>query len=140
MVVDASVMTSAILPEDVNYQATWTWLDAYLMGGGTLRAPILLLVEVAGAIARRTGDPSLGHDAVRYLQALPGLTIVPVDQQLGTHAWQLAADLRLKGADATYVALAAQEQIGLVTWDEEQRQRGAQLVTTLTPNQIETGQ
>ena len=135
IVVDASVMVSTLHPPDVNYHVSRAWLRQYLRAGGELVAPILLLSEVAGAITRRTGNPALGRQAARRLWQLPELHRVPIDELLGVQATELAADLGLRGADAIYVALAAQLQIPLVTWDRQQRERGGQRVDARTPDQ-----
>jgi predicted nucleic acid-binding protein len=57
---------------------------------------------------------------------------VPVDHGLADAAAALAARLRLRGADATYVAVASRLGVPLVTWDDKQRQRAASLVTIHT--------
>lgn len=47
----------------------------------------------------------------------------------------LAAECRLRGCDAIYAALARQEGMPLITWDEQQRERAAPVVETLTPTE-----
>ena len=46
---------------------------------------------------------------------------------------EIASDLQLRAGDATYVAVAHQLNLPLVTWDKEQLQRGAILLSTYTP-------
>jgi len=133
VVVDASVWVSRFISGDVNHGASRHWLDRYVAGGGQLAAPVLLLLEVAGAIARRTGHAALAHQAVLYLETFAPLRIIGLNAHLGTRAARLAADLRLRGADAAYVALAAQLGIPLVTWDAEQQTRSSPTVMTRTP-------
>jgi predicted nucleic acid-binding protein len=96
-----------------------------------------LLTEVAGAIARRTGKPELAHQAVKRLLNIPSLRLVASDQQLGTAAARLAADLRLRGADAMYVAVAYRLNIPLVTWDREQLERTQNFIVAYTPEDDE---
>jgi predicted nucleic acid-binding protein len=64
---------------------------------------------------------------------LPGLRLVPVGAELGRQAARLAADLRLRGANAVYVAVAARLDIPLVTWDGEQLARAGGRVRVTTP-------
>ena len=59
--------------------------------------------------------------------------IVPVDFELAHIGARMAAEARLRGADAIYVALANRLAIPLVTWDLEQRQRGAANAVVLSP-------
>jgi predicted nucleic acid-binding protein len=133
VVIDASVWVSRLVTADVHYGETRRWLDQYVGGGSRLVAPVLLLLEVAGAVARRTGQTALAQQAVQYLESFAPLQIVILDTQLGSHAARLAADLHLRGADAACVALAHQLGIPLVTWDAEQQTRSASMVVTHTP-------
>ncbi|MEA2530271.1 MAG: hypothetical protein QOG89_1915 [Thermomicrobiales bacterium] len=58
-IVDASVWISALLPQDVHHSVSRTWRRARIADGGTFTLPWLILPEVAGAVARRTGQ----HDS-----------------------------------------------------------------------------
>jgi predicted nucleic acid-binding protein len=100
---------------------------------GLVVAPALLLPEVAGAIARRTGEPRLARRAVDAVLRLPGLRLVAVDEALARAGARLAGRLRLRGPDAVYVATAAILRLPLVTWDTEQRERATQVVDVLVP-------
>jgi len=133
IVIDASVMVSVFYDRDVRHLESRRWLRAYLRSGQLLIAPILLLSEVAGAITRRTGDVQSGRLAVRRLWHLPELQLIVIDTALGLRTTELAADLGLRGADAVYVALASDLQVPLITWDRQQRERGAQRGTTQEP-------
>jgi predicted nucleic acid-binding protein len=113
--------------------ASRRWLHQYTAGGGMLVEPVLLLAEVADATARRTGRPTLGHRAVTQVLAFPTLRLAVVDRELGLAAAQMAADHRLRGADAVYVALAAELGIPLVTWDAEQIARGQAVIQVGNP-------
>ena len=64
---------------------------------------------------------------------LPALRLVPVDDVLARTAADLAGRLRLRGADAVYIAAAAALQLPLVTWDLEQRERAARVIEVLAP-------
>ncbi len=133
IVTDASVMVSALHPTDVHHQQSRAWLRQHLRAGNTLIAPLLLLSEVSGAVTRRSGDFALGQQALNRQIAFRQLRLVPLDAHLGVLAAQLAVQLRLRGADAVYVALAAQLRIPLVTWDGEQRERGGQIIDAREP-------
>ena len=99
---------------------------------------MLVLAEVAGAVARRTGLSELGTRAVTLVRHLPDARLVPVDAELAQLGARVAAQLRLRGADALYVALARRLGAPLVTWDQEQLERGRQLVTVLNPQEALT--
>ena len=52
------------------------------------------------------GAAELANRATEMLLKVPSLRLVPLDAQLGRASAQLAAELGLRGADATYVAVA----------------------------------
>ena len=53
------------------------------------------------------------------------MVLVDLDHQRARLTADVAADLRLRGADATYVAAAQELNLPLVSWDREQIERGA---------------
>jgi predicted nucleic acid-binding protein len=135
MVVDASVVVSHLVPHDVHHAASRAWLTRHLSEGGLVIAPALLLPEIAGAVARRTGAPRLAQRAVEAVLRLPALRLVPVDDVLARRAAVLAGRLRLRGADAVYIATAATLRQPLVTWDAEQRDRAARVIQVMVPEE-----
>jgi predicted nucleic acid-binding protein len=132
VVVDASVLTAVYVPKDVHHPPSRTWLRQYILGGGQLIGPTLLAVEVVASVARRT-QPARGHAALRGLLNLSALRLVTVNRDLHLHAATLAADLRLKGADAVYVAVAERLGVPLISWDTEHRTRATQRIPVYTP-------
>jgi len=132
-VVDASVWVSRFVPEDAHHQASTAWLETQVDRGELLVAPALLLPELAGAVARRTGISDLGAQAVSLVRSLPNTRLVAVDAELSELSATLAADLRMRGADVIYTALARRLGVPLITWDQEQRERSQPTVAVLTP-------
>ena len=98
-------------------------------------APVLALAEVAGAVARRTGSSELAAGAISLTLRLPNARLVPVDDQLAHLGARLAGELRLRGAGSLYLALARRLGFTLVTWDQEQLERGRSVAVTHTPAQ-----
>lgn len=96
-------------------------------------SPTLAIVELAGALARRTGSQPLAESAIRYLKALPWLTLSPLTITSSEAAANLAISCSLRGADAVYVALARQESACLITLDDEMLERSALAVLAMTP-------
>jgi predicted nucleic acid-binding protein len=133
-VVDASVWVSVFLPQDVHHKAVRRWLEDRLAAEGALVSPVLLLSEVGGAIARQTRSPETAARALAFIEKVPGLRLVPVDHRLGRAAADLAVRLRIRGADALYVAVAAHLKLPLVTLDAEQRDRAKGVVEVRTPD------
>jgi predicted nucleic acid-binding protein len=127
-VVDASVWVARLVPQDAFHAVVRDWLEAQRARGTLLAAPGLLLVEVAGVVARRTGDHHLAKQSIIVLQGLPELRLVEMDRPLLHYAAELAAMHGLHGADACYVAVAASLNLPLATLDDDQRRRAASLV------------
>jgi len=63
VVVDASVWVSWLQSQDVNHHASHFWMGRYNTTQGKLVAPTILLVEVAAAVSRRTGQAALARQA-----------------------------------------------------------------------------
>lgn len=124
-VVDASVWVSRFHQGDVNHAASREWLELAVANREELVGPTLLLAEVAGPIARLTRDSSEGSAAMGALMGFPNLAFVAVDYDLGLWSGNLAGGLKLKGADAVYLALAESRNCALVTWDKELLDRSA---------------
>ena len=134
MVVDASVIVSRLVPHDVHHQASRRWLERHVADDGLLIAPMVILPEVAGAVARRTGESRLARRAVDAVLRLPALRLVAVDDALARSAARLAGQLRVRGADALYIATAADLGLPLMTWDVEQRERAATVIEVSSPD------
>lgn len=133
IVIDASVWLSFLLEQDVNHSVTRPWFVEVLVNKAPIAAPILLLAEVGGAISRRLGNAEMGEKAINRLLSIPTLRLVDVDHALGIQTSRIAANYRLRGADACYVAVAAQLDVPLVSWDQEQLDRVAGLIAAYTP-------
>ena len=130
IVVDASVWVARLVSQDVFYGPVKEWMAAHIESTDHFLAPSLLLAELGGAISRRT-TPSLGLKAIQQVQNLPGLQLVEMDHSLLLEAAQLAAELGLRGADSTYVAVAARLDLPLVTLDVDQRERAGKRVKVM---------
>lgn len=138
-VIDASVWISRLLQDEPGHKDSRDWLTSVVEKMETIVEPTLVLAEVAGALARRAGNASAAHRAVQAIVRSPGISLVPLDRTASLAAAQLAADLRLKGADAVYVALAGMTGCELVTWDRTQLERGGGRVPVRRPSDLLAG-
>jgi len=134
-VVDASVWVSWLFTLDMNYEASSQWIEGVLGQGIILTAPVILLGEVGGAIARRSGNSRVALDAIDRLRNAGEVSLIEIDDDLAYHSANIAAQLRLRGAYAEYVALAEGLGMPLVTWDGEQRERVRSRVRVVTPEE-----
>ena len=133
MVLDASVWVAALVKKEQYHAESALFLSRLVQDRRTASAPILVLVEVAGAIARQSRDAARAETGFRFLRAQGWLSIHPLTESQGEAAAAIAARQFLRGADAVYAALARQLGTALVTWDNELLERAAAVVPTLTP-------
>jgi predicted nucleic acid-binding protein len=133
LTVDASVFVAASRADEVHYQASREFLQQIQAQRCDLYCPTLVLPECAAAIARPTADARLAEELVLLIEGLPRLHLVALDLTLAQHASQVAREHRLRGADSVYVSVADIFDSSLIAWDAELLERGAGVVTTMTP-------
>lgn len=133
IVVDASVWVAWLTATDLHHAASRRWIEDWLRMGRTLLTPELALIEVAGAIARRSGRPESGRSAAAKVLSCPTLGLYSLDGRLFRLALDLASARRLRGAHSVYVALALQQHVPLISWDREQIERASPLVRGFRP-------
>jgi len=133
IVTDASFWVSAFLTQDAHHGAADALLRRIAVEEIPVIAPTIAIIEVAGALIRRTQDPGAVERSVRHLQLQPGLTLVPVTAPFAEAAAKIAISCALRGADAIYLTLARQEGVPLITNDKEILQRGAPFAVVMTP-------
>ena len=132
---DASIWVARFWLNDPRHDDALAWVTNVIESGTRLLAPTILLAEVAGSVARRTGDYEEGLKALRTLEDMSyerSLFFSDVGLELGRASANVAARIRLRGMDAIYVATAQYSNFTLVTLDNEQRERASQIVPALT--------
>jgi predicted nucleic acid-binding protein len=134
-VVDASVFVADAQPQEPFHTNANLLLETLTAHQCVLYVPAIVLSEIAAAIARGADDPELARQAVGLYRQWPGLRLMPVDEMLGNRAADIAAQQRIRGCDAVYVASAQMEQAILITLDGQQRERAPSGVTARTPAQ-----
>lgn len=133
MVLDASVLIARFVPADAAHDEAMRIVQTCVTSGARAMGPVILPAEVAGAVARKTGLEHLASVAVLHLKTYPWLTIRLADAALMEKAARLAARHALRGADAFYLALAAEQRCPLVTLDEELISRAPRTIPVLRP-------
>ncbi|MGD8245525.1 MAG: type II toxin-antitoxin system VapC family toxin [Anaerolineae bacterium] len=133
--VDASVFLNAFNPYEAGHQESNRLLAGMQEEAVPIIVPTLLLPEVSAAVARGRDDAELARRFTAQLRRLPHLVLVPVEERLAEQAADIAAQHRLRGSDAVYAAVALRFGSTLVTLDEEQRRRIAEVIPTRLPGQ-----
>jgi len=134
--IDASVFLNAFNPYEAGYAESRRLLAELQSQALPIIVPTLLLTEAAAAVARGRDDADLARAFATALHRLPHLVWVSVDAKLAQQAADLAAQHRLRGSDAVYVAVAVRFGSTLVTLDREQRERTADAVVARYPTEV----
>ncbi len=132
-ILDASVCVALFHAEDPGHRASRRWLAGRQGEAEPIVSPVILLAEVAAALGRGLGNVDLAQQAVRLMRERHFVELFPVTEALAASAAEIAAEEKIRGCDAIYVALARQLQMELVTQDRQQLERGAAVVVTRTP-------
>jgi len=132
-VIDASVYVALINAHENDHVRSWAWFDQARAAEQPIVAPVILLAEVAAALSRGVGDSVLAHRVVRQLRHSGVIELVSVSQAMAERAAIIAADHRIRGCDAVYIALADQRGDALVTLDRQQLERGTAIVNVREP-------
>jgi len=132
-VIDASVTVALINAHEQEHASSWAWFEQARVADELIVAPVIVLSEVAAALSRGVGDSALAHRVVDQLARSELIELVPVTLVLAEQAAAIAADHRIRGCDAVYVALADLLSEPLVTLDRQQLERGAAVVTVRRP-------
>jgi len=134
-VVDANVWLSAASSREPGHAHSVRFLREAMARRVAFLLPVLVLPEVAGTAARRTQDSADGIAMIEQLLRLPNTRFFDLTIARAQAAAQLASQLFLRGADAQYVALAAEHRAPLVTLDRELRARSVAQFDSLTPEE-----
>lgn len=134
--IDASVHINALNPSEAGSSESQAFVSEVYQLGTPVFSPTLLIVEVAATIARIFENPAQGTALAQALRLLPNQTWIPLDDELASEAAVLAAEYRLRGADAVYAAVASHYQTTLVTTDQQQLQRLSGFIKVRKPGEL----
>lgn len=133
IVVDTSVWVGTLIERDVHFAESAAWLDFCILRGVNIHFPSLVVPELAGVLARSGMLPSETAGEISKIVRHSTIRLHSLDLTNSLLAARVSAMTGLKGADAVFVALAAWLDLPLVTWDRQQRERGAAFCRTMTP-------
>lgn len=131
LVVDANVWLAAANPNEPAHRDAASFMIA--AANEEFACPTLLLVEVAGAAARRSRDANEGALLACKVAADPRIQWEPVSTALMNSGIRLASSLFLRGADACYAAVAELHNAPLITLDVELETRAGRQFQTMSP-------
>lgn len=103
---------------------------AVVRQGIPIVVPALARIEVSCALARLLCDEASAREITEQLFSHPTME-VPIDSAVAVEAIRIGTAARLRGADASYAAVAAIEGATLLTLDRELIERAG----GITPSQ-----
>lgn len=95
--------------------------------------PAHFLAEIAGVLARIGEQEEIIEREIRSIDMSGRFLVTPISVGHGLLAAEIARAAKIRGSDAIFVALARRLDLPLVTWDRQQRERGASFCRTMTP-------
>jgi len=139
--IDASVLVNSFVKNEEHHEFSRKFLEGIKSGGGLAVFPEIVLPEVASAVSRGCGDSAIAAEFAAELRRIPNFTFVPVDSEISGLAVKFAADNKLRGCDAIYVAVASLFRARLITLDSQQLERSNGIVEARTPkDEIESSE
>jgi len=116
MIIDASVLLSALFPDEAQKQAQAVIRD-HVLGNLTLIAPTLLTYELTNAVWQGVRRQRISQEqAEEIMQTVDGLAIVQ-ESVAWPQILSFAAQFNRSAYDAAYMALAQMQNQPLITGD-----------------------
>jgi predicted nucleic acid-binding protein len=133
--IDASVFLNAFNRSERGHSESLRLLAAIEKAGDPVIVPALVVAEIASAIARTTSDRDAALMYASATASLPHVTLVPITAAVAMDTADIAATYRLRGSDASYVAVAEKYATTLVSLDQEHLRKGSRVALCQTPQQ-----
>ena len=134
LTLDANIWVGALDEHDPVSEVCRACLLRAAEKSARLYSPLLLPVEVAATIGRKTRDARQGRLAAEWVRGFNGHVWQPLSEGCAETAERFAATLFLRGADAVYVAVAHLSDAVLLTYDAEVIERASKVVRVMTPD------
>lgn len=133
IVIDASVWLSVVIPTDIHFAEATEWATWFESGSTRIAVPAHFVAEVAGVLSRTGINRQFVDETIDDIVSSERFILHDITVSLGLVAADVAKTGRVRGSDAVYLALAQSLGSPLLTWDRQQRERGALFCQTLTP-------
>ncbi len=133
IVLDTSFWIGILIKSDFHHMSSRVWYGRWTTNPTPIHLPAICLPEVAGVLGRGGEPPAAVLQLIDSLKTRQEINFHSMDAEFTRFSAEVAVLSRLKGANATFVALAASLDIPLLTWDKEQGERGARFCRTMTP-------
>jgi len=131
--IDASVLINSEIESEKLHDYSEKLMEKIREKGITILVPEIVLPEISSAIARGSNNSEKAMEFVKELKLIPNIVFVPIDRELADEAARFAAEYRLRGCDAIYVAVASMFSVKLISLDEQQLVRAKDCIDASTP-------
>ena len=134
--IDASVLIAVFDEIDVFHETSLRLFESIIQKNISVIIPAFALVEIAGALVRKGYKHDDIIDYIDYLKSCENIEFVLLDNRLYELAINVALRLKIKGSDSVYVAVSSFYNLMLITYDNQQKERGKEIINTATPESI----
>ena len=131
--IDASVLINSEIENEKLHEYSKKLMEKIREKGITILVPEIVLPEISSAITRGSNNSEKALEFVKELKQIPNIVFVPIDRELADEAARFAAEYRLRGCDAIYVAVASMFSVKLISLDEQQLVRAKDCIDASTP-------
>ncbi|MBI3395100.1 MAG: type II toxin-antitoxin system VapC family toxin [Spirochaetia bacterium] len=135
IVIDASVFVASSLRDEPHHGEAHAMLLSFSDVMPHIHLPSLALLEVASAVARRTGRAAQAKRLAEALADIPGVTLYELSFEHARQGLELLEQGPLRAADIVYVILALQVRAELITLDKEMHKHARSLVRVRRPSE-----
>lgn len=132
--VDSNIIVASFLASEANHAAAKGYIDSLENGDYVFHLPMLVVVEVTSAIARRVQRNQIAFLAaweqnIADWESDGKMELYPLNRNRMFSAAAVAKQYRFKGLDSVIVALANELDMPLRTYDSEIQRRFRQAST-----------
>jgi predicted nucleic acid-binding protein len=115
IIVDSSVIVSAIRPDQVFHTASLEFLNLIRDRGDEVWVPMTMLWEIGSALSHRGKAPA----GTKFNKTFDvDLRYIVIDEGLFQRTWTGNTRVPMKAADWIFVSCALDQQAPLVSWDD----------------------
>ena len=123
IVLDTSVWIGILIKSDFHHLSSRAWYGRWTTNPEPIHLPAICLPEVAGVLGRAGEPPAAVLKLIDSFEQRQEIRLHSMDAEFTRFSAEVAVMSKLKGADATFVALAASLAVPLITWDRQQGER-----------------
>ena len=115
IVIDTSVIVSAIKPEEVFHDQSVEFLERVRQWGDEIWTPMTQLWEIGAAL----DHPGKTRKGTKFHQSFNvSVQFVPIDESLFQRTWKPNLRVSVKAADRIFLSCAIEKDAELISWDD----------------------